>query len=285
MKLCLHLLSNLSNILKLHSNRYVFQSAQFLLPRLFLFTFFSAYSVAKKTRHFSETRKEIFRSIHCFCSDQKNPKNSKEKEKPARSKIPSLTTNFSSRFLDVIKSFGWPQVNKQVACRGCQKCFYRCPAGKALRSHMPCHPWGLRPYVTSIQSANDHSSFGPFWNIKKVVFQHVLLIFQGLNTSVRRASRRELVVQVEEREKMQWCPLSTIRSKHIICVYDYYCMHIADIPLQCWVWLGPAVGDRFTPHRETPLETRTQRGFSFTTKKQRRTTTTFRMNINNALQI
>ena len=123
------------------------------------------------------------------------------------------------------------------------------------------------------------------WNIKKVVFQHVLLIFQGLNTSVRRASRRELVVQVEEREKMQWCPLSTIRSKHIICVYDYYCMHIADIPLQCWVWLGPAVGDRFTPHRETPLETRTQRGFSFTKKKQRRTTTTFRMNINNALYI
>ena len=104
---------------------------------------------------------------------------------------------------------------------------------------MPCHPWGLRPYVTSIQSANDHSSFGPFWNIKKVVFQHVLLIFQGLNTSVRRASRRELVVQVEEREKMQWCPLSTIRSKHIICVYDYYCMHIADIPLQCWVWWAP----------------------------------------------
>ena len=74
---------------------------------------------------------------------------------------------------------------------------------------------------------------------KKVVFQHVLLIFQGLNTSVRRASRRELVVQVEEREKMQWCPLSTIRSKHIICVYDYYCMHIADIPLQCWVWWAP----------------------------------------------
>ena len=41
------------------------------------------------------------------------------------------------------------------------------------------------------------------------------------------------------RKNVQWCPLWAIRSKHIICVYDYYCMHIADIPLQCWVWWAP----------------------------------------------
>ena len=80
-------------------------------------------------------------------------------------------------------------------------------------------------------------------------------------------------------KKMQWCPLETIRSKHIICVYDYYCMHIADIPLQCWVW--------WAPQHETALHPSARPGWKrehnedFLSRKPR-TTTTFGMIHNNA---
>ena len=103
MKLCLHLFSNLS----------IFQIVTFSkMPYFHCHVYFCLLSsqliqLQRKLIIFLKHGKKFLEAcIHCFCSNQKNPKNSKEKEKPARSKIPSLTTNFSSRFLDVIKSFG-----------------------------------------------------------------------------------------------------------------------------------------------------------------------------------